>query len=205
MSKQVTIAHGVMEAGGSYNAHAKSQATGGILGLPFLEQAVQEIAITHGSHPIVIADYGSSQGKNSLAPMRVAIRALRARVGVNRPITVTHIDQPANDFNILFDLLHRDPERYALNDSNVFPSAIGRSFYEQVFPPRSVDLGWSSHAAMWLSRLPTFVTGHFRGDRAPQPKPRHFDGRERRIGNVFFRCALWSCAPAGVCCSFWPD
>ena len=164
MSKQVTIAHAVMEGGGSYNAHAKSQATGGILGLPFLEQAVREIAITDGSHAIAIADYGSSQGKNSLAAMRVAIRALRARVGVDRPITVTHVDQPANDFNILFDLLHRDPERYALDDSNVFPSAIGRSFYEQVFPPGSVDLGRSSHAAMWLSRLPTFVTGHFRGD-----------------------------------------
>jgi long-chain acyl-CoA synthetase len=165
MSKQVTAAYAVMEGGGSYNAHAKSQATGGILGLPFLEQAVREIAIPEGNDPIAIADYGSSQGKNSLLPMRTAIRALRARVGLDRPITVTHIDQPENDFNTLFDVLHRDPDRYALDDPNVFPSAIGRSFYEQLFPPHSVDLGWSSHAAMWLSRIPTFVTSHFRGDR----------------------------------------
>jgi long-chain acyl-CoA synthetase len=165
MPKQVTTAYAVMEGGGSYNAHAKSQATGGMLGLPFLEQAVREMAIPEGNDPIAIADYGSSQGKNSLAPMQVAIRALRARVGLDRPITVTHVDQPANDFNILFDLLHRDSERYALDDPNVFPNAIGRSFYEQVFPPDSVDLGWSSHAAMWLSRIPAFVNGHFRGDR----------------------------------------
>ena len=174
MSKQVTAAYAVMEGGGSYNAHAKSQATGGILGLPFLEQAVREMAIREGNDPIVIADYGSSQGKNSLLPMRTAIRALRARVGVDRPITITHVDQPANDFNILFDLLHRDPERYGLDDPNVFPNAIGRSFYEQVFPPDSVDLGWSSHAAMWLSRVPTFITGHFRGDRGTAPESEAF-------------------------------
>jgi hypothetical protein len=165
MSKQVTTARAVMEGGGSYNAHAKSQATGGMLGLPFLEQAVREMTIPEKNKTILIADYGSSQGKNSLTPMRVAIRALRARVGADRPISVTHIDQPANDFNILFDVLHRDPHRYTLDDLHVFPNAIGRSFYEQVFPPDSVHLGWSSHAAMWLSRVPTFVTGNCRGNR----------------------------------------
>ena len=165
MSKQVTAAYAVMEGGGSYNAHAKSQATGGVLALPLLEQTVREMAVPDGNHPIVIADYGSSQGKNSLVPMRTAIRSLRARVGADRPVMVTHVDQPANDFNTLFDVLHRDADRYAFDDPNVFPSAIGRSFYEQVFPPDSVDLGWSSHAAMWLSRIPTLVTGHFRGER----------------------------------------
>jgi long-chain acyl-CoA synthetase len=165
MSEQVTTAHAVMEGGGSYNAHAKSQATGGMLGLPFLEQAVREMTIPEKNETILIADYGSSQGKNSLTPMRVAIQALRARVGADRPISVTHIDQPANDFNILFDVLHRDPHRYTLDDLHVFPNAIGRSFYEQVLPPDSVHLGWSSHAAMWLSRVPTFVTGNFRGNR----------------------------------------
>ena len=32
------------------------------------------------------------------------------RVGQERPILVVHIDQPDNDFNTLFDVLHRDPE-----------------------------------------------------------------------------------------------
>jgi acyl-CoA synthetase (AMP-forming)/AMP-acid ligase II len=91
MSKQVTTAHAVMEGGGSYNAHAKSQATGGMLGLPFLEQAVREMTIPEKNETILIADYGSSQGKNSLTPMRVAIRALRARVGADRPISVTRV------------------------------------------------------------------------------------------------------------------
>ena len=44
-----------------------------------------------------------SQGKNSLAPMRAAIKALRTRLGPDHPIFVVHIDQAANDFNTLFD------------------------------------------------------------------------------------------------------
>jgi hypothetical protein len=47
---------------------------------------------------------------------------------------VVHVDQAANDFNTLFGVLHSDPERYSLDDPDVFPSAIGRSFYNSVFP-----------------------------------------------------------------------
>jgi hypothetical protein len=60
--------------------------------------------------------------------MRAAIKALRARLGPDRPIFEVHIDQAANDFNTLFDVLRGDPERYSVDDPNIFPSAIGRSF-----------------------------------------------------------------------------
>jgi hypothetical protein len=72
-----------------------------------------------------------------------------------------HVDQAANDFNTLFEVLQSDPERYSVNDSNIFPSAIGRSFYESVFPKEHVHLGWSSYAAVWLSRIPMTIPGHF--------------------------------------------
>jgi hypothetical protein len=58
-------------------------------------------------------------------------------------------------------VLDTDPDRYALDDPNIFPSAIGRSFYEDVLPPGSVHLGWCSFAAMWLSRIPASIPGHF--------------------------------------------
>jgi SAM dependent carboxyl methyltransferase len=161
MPNQRESSHGVMEGGGSYNRHARVPAGGGSLALPFLEQAVQRIALDGGDQPVVIADYGSSQGKNSLAPMRAAINAFRTRFGPDRPILVVHVDQAANDFNTLFDVLHRDPERYSADDPNIFPSAIGRSFYESVFPREHVHLGWSSYAAVWLSRIPMLIPGHF--------------------------------------------
>jgi hypothetical protein len=161
MANQATAAPGVMEGGGSYNLHAKLPAAGGSLALPFLEQAVKNVTLDSSDQPVVIADYGSSQGKNSLAPMCAAIKGLRSRVGPARPIFVVHIDQATNDFNALFDVLHSDPERYSANDPNVFPSAIGRSFYENVLPQEHVHLGWSSYAAVWLSRIPMPIPGHF--------------------------------------------
>jgi hypothetical protein len=93
--------------------------------------------------------------------MRAAIRCLRTRVGSDRPIAVVHVDQHANDFNTLFDVLHSDPERYSMDDPNVFPSAIGRSFYENVLPREQVALGWCSYAAVWLRRIPALIPGHF--------------------------------------------
>jgi hypothetical protein len=153
--------HGVMEGSGSYNLHAKVPAGGGSLALPYLEEAARSCTLSPGNDPIVIVDYGSSQGKNSLAPMRAAIGSLRSRVGSKRPITVVHVDQHANDFNTLFDVLHNDSERYSENDPNVFPCAIGRSFYENVFPREQVNLGWCSYAAVWLSHIPALIPGHF--------------------------------------------
>lgn len=153
--------YGVMEGDGAYNRHARLQAGGIALALPFLEQAVRSITFTDGNEPVVVADYGSSQGKNSMAPMRTAIGALRARVGPHRPISVVHVDQPANDFNTLFEVLHGDADRYALDDPNVFPAAVGRSFYGSVLPPGHVHLAWSSYAVVWLSRAPMLIPGHF--------------------------------------------
>jgi hypothetical protein len=153
--------HGVMEGDGFYNRHAKLPADGAATALPLLEKALREVALDPEGGPIVIADYGSSQGKNSQIPMKVAVKGLKARIGPNRAISVFHIDQPANDFNSLFRVLEGDPDRYIADEPDVHPAAIGRSFYEKVLPACSVHLGWSSFAAMWLSQLPTLLPGHF--------------------------------------------
>jgi hypothetical protein len=161
MVQESVPSHGSMEEKGAYNAHAKLQAGGGALALPLLEQAARNLAIDDRGQPIFIADYGSSQGKNSLVPMRLAIETLRARVSPDHPIFVFHVDQPANDFNTLFNVLDSDTGRYSREEPNVFPCAIGRSFYQQVLPDDRVHLGWSSYAAVWLSRIPRTIPGHF--------------------------------------------
>jgi hypothetical protein len=161
MPNEPTSSRGVMEGKGAYNKYAKLPAGGAALALPLLERAASNVALATDDRPVVIADYGSSQGKNSLVPMRVALRVLRDRLGPDRPISVFHIDQPSNDFNTLFEVLNDDPDRYALSEPNVYPGAIGRSFYENVVPPGSVHLGWCSYAAVWLSRIPTLIPDHF--------------------------------------------
>src|SRR5271165_2397765 len=60
---------GVMEGDGAYGRHSRIPAAGGGMAIPMLEDAARRIAWEAGDRPIVIADYGSSDGKNSLAPM----------------------------------------------------------------------------------------------------------------------------------------
>lgn len=160
MANEFGPASGATEGAGAYNRDAKLQAGGSAFALPLWEKAIHSVALNRGNEPVVIADYGSSQGKNSLAPMRIAIEVLRSRIGADRPIVVCHTDLPTNDFNTLFKLLDTDPDRYSRDDANVFPCAVGRSFYEQVLPPDHVHLGWSSYAAMWINRMPMVLPDH---------------------------------------------
>jgi hypothetical protein len=161
MSDAPRVHVSAMEGKGAYNRNAAIPASGGAFAIPLLEKAAQQISLDSGDRPIVIADYESSQGKNSLAPMRAAIAALRMRAGRQRPIFVCHTDLPANDFSEMFALLESDPESYLQGEPQVFPYAIGRSFYRTLFPPGHVNLGWSSYAAVWLSQIPLQIPDHF--------------------------------------------
>jgi len=143
-----------MEGRGFYNRASTVQASGNVPAVALLERAAAEVALAAAPEAIVIADYGASQGHNSLAPLSAALRVLRARVGRERAISVVHTDLPGNDFTTLFRTLADDPGSYLRDDPAVFPSAVGRSFYQQLLPAGSVTLGWSSWAVQWLSRAP---------------------------------------------------
>jgi SAM dependent carboxyl methyltransferase len=143
-----------MEGQGGYNRSSQVQAAGLSPALPMLELAARTVALPEGPQPILIADYGSSQGHNSLLPLGTAIDILRQRIGPDRAISVVHTDLPGNDFSVLFETLNTDPNSYLRRDHAVFASAVGRSFYEQILPAGSVTLAWSSWAVQWLSRAP---------------------------------------------------
>src|ERR1700733_16315676 len=146
-----------MEGQGGYNRSSQVQAAGLSPAVPMLELAARTVALPPGSQPIVIADYGSSEGPNSLLPLGAAIAILRERIGPDRAVSVVHTDLPENDFSVLFKTLNTDPNSYLRRDHAVFASAVGRSFYEQVLPANSVMLGWSSWAVQWLSRAPGVI------------------------------------------------
>lgn len=147
-----------MQGGGFYNRNSALQAANIGSAVPVFVRAANEITVAAAT--LGIADYGASQGRNSMVPMAGAIDALRLRVGPDRPIMVSHVDLPANDFNSLFGLLDHDPASYLMGRANVFPVAIGRSHFGPVLPPASVDLGWSSNALHWLSQNPCPVPDH---------------------------------------------
>jgi hypothetical protein len=147
-----------MEGDGTYNRDSRVQAAGLSPALPLFERAARLVPVGDGGEPVVIADYGASEGKNSLGPIRAAIDALRARTGAGRAISVVHTDLPGNDFTALFKAL-TGPQTYARDDA-IFSFAVGRSFYQQILPTASVTLGWSSWAVQWLSRIPGAIPDH---------------------------------------------
>ena len=143
-----------MEGGGAYNRNSSFQAATNSPLIEVFVEAAESAPLDPADAPLIVADYGSSQGQNSLAPMSAAIAVLRRRAGPERAIWIAHNDQPSNDFVSLFQLLDASPQSYLAEDPNVFACAIGRSFFRQVLPAGSVALGWSTNSVHWLSRSP---------------------------------------------------
>jgi hypothetical protein len=148
----------VMDGAGFYNEHSAQQQQAAAAGVSMLEQAASEVPLPRDG-PVVVADYGASEGRNSLRPLGAALDRIRARPeGATPPVWVVHTDLPGNDYSSLFETVARDPHSYAR--PGVFTFAAGRSFYEPLLPAGSVALGWSATAVVWLSRTPCPLPGH---------------------------------------------
>src|SRR4051794_15726167 len=98
-----------MEGGGAYNRSSRVQGAGLAPAIAMLEQAAASVPLAQEPQAISIADYGCSEGRNSMAPMSAAIRTLRMRIGSERAVSVFHTDLPENDFAALFQTLAVDP------------------------------------------------------------------------------------------------
>jgi hypothetical protein len=150
----VTDSH-VMHGAGFYNRHSVQQEEAAAAAVAMFQRAARGATPTPGAIPIMIADFGASQGRNSMHPIAAALDALDVQ---GRSVLVVHTDLPDNDFASLFATIASDPESY--RRPNVYAYAVGRSFYEQLFPAETVTLGWSATAAVWLSATPCPLPSH---------------------------------------------
>jgi len=192
MAKQTSTA---MAPGGQYDQNARVQSSAAAFARGPLRRAVEEAALPAEAEPVVIADYGSATGKNSLAPLGLAIETLRART--SQPVLVFHVDQPANDFSALFSTLLTEPASYLLGQAGVHGCAVGRSFYEPVLPPGLVSVGWSAIAAHWLSRSPAALPGHLWAPTALAPGAELFARQAREDWLCFVRLRAAELRPGG--------
>ena len=122
-----------MQGDGRYNRNSTAQAAAGDRGVPLLVEAAEAVPFPPGAFasargPVVLADYGCSEGRNSLMPIGAAVDALRARHGNDLQVLVLHTDLPGNDYSSLFGTLADDPLTY--QRPGVFPVAAGRSYFE---------------------------------------------------------------------------
>ena len=80
-----------MEGRGFYNRSSREQAAGLSPAASLFELAARTAVLPQAPQPIVMADYGSSEGHNSLGPLAVAISALQEWGDPERAISVNHI------------------------------------------------------------------------------------------------------------------
>lgn len=97
-------AQSVMTGAGYYNTHSEMQAATAGLAEKALCDAARGVSLAEANVPIVVVDYGCSEGRNSLEPMHAVIAILRERAA-ERSILMVHTDQVGNDFTSLFGLL----------------------------------------------------------------------------------------------------
>lgn len=158
-----------MKADGFYNQHSTSQAAAQESLMPDIEMAALNVTLPmfhagvhlHGdavSSPFRIADLGCSQGKNSQRPISTVIDIVRQRLP-DMPVEVLHVDLPDNDFTSLFQELE-SPTSYTSTHSEVYPSALGRSYYKPIAPRASLNLVIALVTLHWMPTVPHF------GDRA---------------------------------------
>jgi SAM dependent carboxyl methyltransferase len=150
--------HTAMEGGGFYNKNSALQASGISLLLPLWTATCKTVGCV--GEPLVVVDYASSQGRNSMVPMQIAVEILRQRTAPHTPVEVFHTDLPSNDFSALFNALQDDKISYMTGLLNVFPAAIGRNYFQPLFAQDRVHLGWNTFSMQWLSRNPLSTPDH---------------------------------------------
>lgn len=141
-----------MERGGFYNQNSSLQNAAIQNVLPLWRKIVESLQLN--DQTLTIVDYGSSEGRNSMLPIGLAIQHVRKARGSDFPINVIHTDLPANDFTALFQTVIGDENSYLKSEDRTFVSAVGRSYFEQILTPASVDLAWNTWTLQWMSKNP---------------------------------------------------
>ena len=124
--------------------------------------ALAGIDVEHGTGPFTIADFGAADGGTSMDLIGKVVGAVRERAPA-RPLCVTYTDLPRNDFSALFSTVQGerpDIKSYKQEHDGVFVYAAATSFYQPIFPPGTVDFGFSATAMHWLSSLPCQISNH---------------------------------------------
>lgn len=145
-----------MKAGGFYDRHSSLQRTTFDVVYPKLAASIATMPLPEEPAVLGVADYGCSEGSNSIYGMGRIVKALRAR-RPHRSVAVMHTDLATNDFNHLLGLLLNPgtetyAQKYGAPSPGVFPMLVGASFYGPVLPPACVHVGISMLAVEWLSQ-----------------------------------------------------
>jgi gibberellin A4 carboxyl methyltransferase len=149
MEKPFSVTTG-MVGRGFYNRNSAPQMSSIDHVMPWLEDAIGSISFDDGVGALGLADFGCSEGGNSIAVMRRLIPLMRGRT--NRHIQTIHCDLPTNDFASLFVGLR--PNGRSVFGDGVSSCVVGGSMYDSLLPPNCLHIATCFNAIGFLSRRP---------------------------------------------------
>ncbi len=144
---------------GFYNRNSAPQMASIDYVLPWLDDALGGMVLADDPPTIGLADFGCTEGRNSIAVMRRLVASLQRRT--SRPFLTIHSDLPTNDFSELFVGL-RPGGRSVFEGDDVSSAAVAGSMFDRLLPPRSLHLAATFNAIGFLSshplsRLPGYI------------------------------------------------
>ncbi|MCP3689720.1 MAG: class I SAM-dependent methyltransferase [Gammaproteobacteria bacterium] len=128
---------------------------------PMVLKAIDELPESSFSKGFTLSDMGCADAGTSLGMISSAIEAVEQR-RPDLPVSIVYTDQPRNDFNALITNIHGLGafETYLDGRDNVFPLVSGTSFYRQILPTETLNIGFSATAMHWLSQKVCNITNH---------------------------------------------
>ena len=150
-----------MSAGGLYSLatigakHVIDAAT------PMVLEAIENLALESFAQGFTISDMGTADAGTSMAMITRVVDAVAARAP-QAPISVVYSDQPRNDFNALIGNVYGLGafDTYLDRREDIYPLVSGTSFYRQIIPASTLDIGFSATAMHWLSAKPCDLSNH---------------------------------------------
>lgn len=108
-----------------------------------------------------MSDMGCADGGTSIDMVRDVLTEVRRRCP-SRPIQMIYTDLPRNDFSQLFQIIHglTDIKSYFNDIGNLYVYGCGTSFHQMMLPPGSLNIGHSSTASHYISKVPCNITNH---------------------------------------------
>jgi hypothetical protein len=151
----------------------------------WVEGAIAELPLPAAARPVTVLDVGSSEGRNAIRVMGIIVDRLRRRT--QQPLQPIFSDLASNNFNQLFANLEQ-ARRAGLFPADVYPAAVGGSFYAPLLPPGTVHLATSFNSIQWLDQLPPVPLPDGVVYRRPQP-PRPGLSVSPKVASAFRRQA----------------
>ncbi|CAF3622544.1 unnamed protein product [Rotaria sp. Silwood1] len=173
---------------GDYNENSDPQLAIINLMTPYIHLGIDELNVS--SLPLVIADFGSSHGRNSIIAMKIFIKYLQEKNKFVTSPLVIHNDLPTNDWTKLFQLLSEDKSYHGV--------ANGYSFYEQCLPDNSLSIGFTSSSLHWLSKIPFNIKNHCFHIHADNHERRAYEQQAKIDFNSFIEHRSRELVPGGI-------